>query len=65
VTLVFLPEGGTLVQLRKVGYQPNTLFVAISPSDTLPITTTLTPVATTLPTVVTRDSAPHYISPVA
>ena len=38
VTLVFLPEGGTLVQLRKVGYQPNTLFVAISPSDTLPIT---------------------------
>jgi len=63
VTLVFLPEGGTLVQLRKVGYQPNTVFVAISPSDTLPITTTLTPVAMTLPTVVTRDSAPHYISP--
>ena len=63
VTLVFLPEGGTLVQLRKVGYQPNTLFIAISPADTMPITTMLSPIVTTLPTVVTRDSAPHYISP--
>ena len=63
VSLAFLPEAGSLVQLRKVGYQPNTLFIAISPSDTVPITTTLSPVATTLPTVVTRDSAPHYISP--
>ena len=63
VSLVFLPDGGSLVQLRKVGYQPNTVFVAISPSDTVPVTTMLTPVATTLPAVVTKDSAPRYVSP--
>ena len=49
-------------QLLKVGYQPNTLFIAISPADTMPMTM-LSPVVTTLPTVVTRHSAPRYISP--
>jgi hypothetical protein len=63
VTLSFLPEGGTLVRIRKVGYAPTTLFVAISPVDTVPLTVLLAAAVQTLPTVVTTDSAPTYRSP--
>jgi hypothetical protein len=64
VTLSFLPEGGTLVRIRKVGYEPTTLMAAISPEDTVPLTVLLNPSAPTLPTVVTTEKASHnYISP--
>ncbi len=57
VTLAFLPEGGTLVRVRKVGYQPTTLTVMISPVDTVPITVTLAATGVSLPKVVTLDSS--------
>jgi hypothetical protein len=63
VSLVFLPDSGSMVRVQKIGYQPATMLVKISPDDTLPITMVLSPVATTLPTVVTKDSAPRYVSP--
>jgi hypothetical protein len=63
VSLVFLPEGGGLVRIRKVGYQPATLPVEISPDDTVPITVALAASVTALPAMITRDSAVHYMSP--
>lgn len=63
VTLSFLPDGGAMVRVQKIGFAPYTNVVAISEADTLPFTVMLTPVAQTLPTVVTKDSAPHYVSP--
>jgi hypothetical protein len=62
VSLIFLPDGGSFVRLRKVGYEMQTLMAAISPADTAPITVTLRKV-TTLAKVTVRDSAPTYISP--
>lgn len=62
VSLVFLPDGGGLVRVRKVGYAPTTRFVSITPDDTVPVTLLLTPSTVALPAMVTRDSM-HYISP--
>jgi hypothetical protein len=62
VSLVFLPDGGGMVRLQKIGYATQTFSVAISPADTAPLTITMKRV-TQLPTVVTTDSAPHYLSP--
>ncbi len=62
VSLYFLPDGGSLVRLRKVGYALQMLPVTISPADTTPVTVILAR-ATTLPTVVVNDSAPAYLAP--
>ena len=63
VSLVFLPDSGSIVRVQKIGYQPATMVVRISPEDTLPITMLHTGTATTLPAVVTKDSAPKFLSP--
>ncbi|HEY4306875.1 MAG TPA: hypothetical protein VGM82_20560 [Gemmatimonadaceae bacterium] len=63
VALSFLPEGESLVRVRKLGYVPMTIPVAISPDDTVPLTVLLKPSAQVLPTVVTNDSAPRHLSP--
>jgi hypothetical protein len=62
VSLLFLPDGGSLVRLRKLGYEAKTLQVSISPAETTPLTIPLRS-ATLLPTVNIRDSASHYLSP--
>ena len=62
VSLFFLPEGGSLVRLRKTGYEVLTLPVMISPNDTGAITVLFTRV-TQLPAVIVKDSAP--LPPVA
>lgn len=62
VSLFFLPDGGSLVRLRKVGYEVQTLPVSISPADTTPLTVILTRTAM-LPAVIVKDSAPTYLSP--
>jgi hypothetical protein len=63
VTLSFLPEGGNLVRIQKIGFTPVMLTIAISPSDTVPLTIILSSSSQTLPTVVTTDSTPKYVSP--
>lgn len=62
VALSFLPWGVSEVRIRKLGYGVQAMNIAISLTDTNAITVVLTRV-TELPTVVTRDSARHYISP--
>ncbi len=62
LSLLFLPEGGSLVHIRKVGYEPQTLPVSISPVDTQPITVILKP-AVVLPTVNINEAAtPKHVS---
>jgi hypothetical protein len=63
VTLAFLPEGGSMLRVQKIGFEPVTQIVPISPSDTAPAMILLRPIATRLPTVVTKDSAPRWVSP--
>jgi hypothetical protein len=57
VSLAFLPDGETMLRIRKVGYNQKTMAVAISPVDTVPYTVLLERTATVLPTMVTKDSA--------
>jgi hypothetical protein len=62
VSLVFLPEGGTLIRVRKLGYKPATLMVAISPADTVPLTVLLEVAPQELPAVVTKADSSRYRS---
>jgi hypothetical protein len=62
VSLIFLPDGGSLVRLRKPGYEPQTLTISIAPADTAPVTLMMRK-AVTLPTVFVKDSASKYVSP--
>jgi hypothetical protein len=59
VSLFYLPDGGSVVRIRRLGYTATTQFIAISPSDTVPLTLLMTPTATMLPAVITKDSARH------
>lgn len=58
VSLLFLPEGGSLVRLRKIGYEIQTMPVSISPADTQPITAVLKRTVI-LPAVQVKDVAPE------
>ncbi len=62
VSLIFLPDGGSLVRIRKIGYEVQTFPVAISPNDKSPITILLKQ-ATTLPTMVVTDTAARSLTP--
>jgi hypothetical protein len=63
-SLVFLPEGGSLVRIAKAGYETQTFLATISPKDTVPVTIVLVRSAgTTLAPVVTTDTATHHSSP--
>ena len=62
VSLYFMPDGGGLVRIRKVGFEAAMLPVTISATDTTPVTVVLAR-SVELPAMVTRDSAPQYRSP--
>ncbi|HEX4681581.1 MAG TPA: hypothetical protein VH277_02665 [Gemmatimonadaceae bacterium] len=61
VSLFFVPDGGSLVRIRKLGYEMQTFPVSISPVDTVPLTVVLRK-AVQLPAVVVRDSATPNVS---
>jgi len=63
VSLVFLPEGGSMLRIQKIGFKPVTQIVEISRADTVPITVLMEATAQTLPAVVTKDSAPAFLPP--
>jgi hypothetical protein len=55
------PKGGK-IHVRKTGFEEQTLSITMAPADTAPITVRMKRVAK-LPTVVTTNSAPKYVSP--
>ncbi|HEY4306873.1 MAG TPA: hypothetical protein VGM82_20550 [Gemmatimonadaceae bacterium] len=57
VTLSYLPEGETLLRIRKLGFDVSTMLVSISPDDTIPVTVLLKRTGQLLPTVFTTDSS--------
>lgn len=63
VSLAFLPDGGSDVRVRQIGFVPVTQFVRIGPADTVPVTVILIESATVLPALERRDTVPSYISP--
>ena len=63
VALYFLPEGGGLVRLQRIGYAVQTFAVAISPADTAPISVTMRRVTELGPMLTKAQGTPRYISP--
>jgi hypothetical protein len=63
VALYFLPDGGALVRLQKLGYEMQTFPVAISPTDTAPVTVTMRRVTELGPVVTKAHENPQYLSP--
>lgn len=63
VSLAFIEGDGSLVRITKIGYVPTVMLAKTGPLDTVPMTVLLTPAIARLPTVVTHDSAPRYVSP--
>jgi hypothetical protein len=63
VALYFLPDGGGLVRLQKIGYEVQTFAVAISPADTTPMTITMRRVIELGPVISKAHQNPQYLSP--
>lgn len=61
-SLLFLPDGGALVRVQKIGYELQTMMISISPGDTNPLTLLMKRVVELAPMSVV-DSAPRYNSP--
>jgi hypothetical protein len=62
-TLSFLPDGGNLIRIRKVGYQPLLMALQITPLDSLPITVLLKGSLPALPMIVASEGALRGDSP--
>jgi hypothetical protein len=60
LSLFFVDTSGTMIRVRKVGYEAQTMMVSNLLTDTIPLTLTLARSGQMLPTVVTTDSSPHY-----
>jgi hypothetical protein len=63
ISLRFLPDGATLLRIRRVGYEPVMVAVEITPRDTISLTVLMHPSAQTLPAVVSTDSASRHMAP--
>ena len=63
LSLFFVDTAGSLVRIRKVGYEPVIVFVNNSRADSVPLTLTLQPVAQWLPKVLTTAARVQYINP--
>jgi hypothetical protein len=62
LTLFFVDSTGSLVQVAKLGYEPQRFFAANSDRDTAAITVLLRPSATSLPAVVTRGKSTRGVA---
>jgi hypothetical protein len=57
VSLAFMDSGGTLVRVRKLGYNPYTFITWLTAADSSPITVVITKMGTVLPQIVTSGRA--------
>jgi hypothetical protein len=63
VALVFADTDGTLIRIKKVGYQPVSMLIGTARSDTTPITATILRAGHVLPTVITIGSRSVRLGP--
>lgn len=63
VALFFADTSGTLLSIKKIGYQPASLMVATGLGDTVPITTTIMRAGHVLPTVITVGNRSVKLGP--
>jgi hypothetical protein len=64
ISLGFLSDGGSLLRIRKVGYESLLMPLEITPLDSFPLTVLLKSAVPILPAVVANELAPRYASPV-